>query len=211
MRKSVKEERIAEIYEAALKVFAEKGFTKATLDEIAEKINITKPALYFYFKSKDDLFFSLIKSRFLKLNEIRDNILNKDISPLIKLKEYIYEFVRFFKQNKNFFYLLMNSQNFTFKFKKSELKIKIKKNMVEHLSKIKSLMDECISAGYLKKRNSFFLVFALQGLINQILFHSLHLKDFFGSNKIKIDASEILKLFLEGAGTEKSKEEIDYA
>jgi AcrR family transcriptional regulator len=52
--------RIESILEAAKKVFFSKGYTKATMDEIALEAEISKPTIYQYFKSKDDLFFSLM-------------------------------------------------------------------------------------------------------------------------------------------------------
>ena len=52
--------RIESILEAAKKIFFTKGYTKATMDEIALVAEISKPTIYQYFKSKDDLFFSLM-------------------------------------------------------------------------------------------------------------------------------------------------------
>lgn len=48
--------RPAEIIEAALDVFAEKGFAAAKLDEIARRAGVSKGALYLYFETKEDLF-----------------------------------------------------------------------------------------------------------------------------------------------------------
>lgn len=42
--------------DAALKVFSEKGYASATMDAIAAKAGLTKPTLYSYFPSKDELF-----------------------------------------------------------------------------------------------------------------------------------------------------------
>jgi TetR/AcrR family transcriptional regulator len=55
-----KARRIASILEAAKKVFAARGYLKATMDEIALTAEITKPTIYLYFKTKDDLFFTLM-------------------------------------------------------------------------------------------------------------------------------------------------------
>lgn len=55
-----KAERISSILEAAKKVFASKGYLKATMDEIALEAEVTKPTIYLYFKAKDDLFFTLM-------------------------------------------------------------------------------------------------------------------------------------------------------
>jgi AcrR family transcriptional regulator len=55
-----KEQRIQGILEAARKVFSEKGYLKATMEEIAWEAEVTKPTVYLYFKTKDDLFYSLM-------------------------------------------------------------------------------------------------------------------------------------------------------
>jgi AcrR family transcriptional regulator len=52
--------RLASILDAAKKVFSAKGYSGATMDEIALEAEISKPTVYQYFKSKDDLFFSLM-------------------------------------------------------------------------------------------------------------------------------------------------------
>ena len=47
-----KEARPAEIVEAAMEVFAEKGFAAAKLDDIARKAGIAKATLYLYFDTR---------------------------------------------------------------------------------------------------------------------------------------------------------------
>lgn len=48
------------LLEAALDVFSEKGFAKATFDEIAQRAGFTKGAIYWYFRNKADLVSALI-------------------------------------------------------------------------------------------------------------------------------------------------------
>lgn len=52
-------ERRAEIVSCAIDLFAAKGFVVTTMDDIAEKANITKRTLYRYFASKDELLFEI--------------------------------------------------------------------------------------------------------------------------------------------------------
>jgi len=59
-REREKAQRIRSILDAAEKVFFSKGYLKATMDEIALEAEISKPTIYQYFKTKDDLFFSLM-------------------------------------------------------------------------------------------------------------------------------------------------------
>jgi len=59
-RSREKEQRIQSILDAAKKVFSEKGYLKATMEEIAWEAEVTKPTVYLYFKTKDDLFYTLM-------------------------------------------------------------------------------------------------------------------------------------------------------
>jgi AcrR family transcriptional regulator len=55
-----KEARPAEIVQAAMAVFAEKGFAAAKLDDIAARAGVSKGALYLYFATKEDLFRAVV-------------------------------------------------------------------------------------------------------------------------------------------------------
>ncbi|MFG1872371.1 TetR/AcrR family transcriptional regulator [Micromonospora arborensis] len=47
----------------ALELFTEQGYEKTSLREIAERLNVTKAALYYHFKSKDDIVASFVEDR----------------------------------------------------------------------------------------------------------------------------------------------------
>jgi len=55
-----KADRPAEIVDAALAVFAEKGFAAARLEEIARRAGVSKGALYLYFETKEELFRAVV-------------------------------------------------------------------------------------------------------------------------------------------------------
>src|SRR5258705_13117881 len=57
------EERRGAILEAALSVFADLGYTQATLNDVADRVGVTKGCLYHYFESKERLLLDLIKDR----------------------------------------------------------------------------------------------------------------------------------------------------
>jgi len=56
-----KADRPGEIVQAALAIFAEKGFAAARLDEIAARAGVSKGALYLYFATKEDLFRAVVE------------------------------------------------------------------------------------------------------------------------------------------------------
>jgi AcrR family transcriptional regulator len=60
-RRVVREEKQQAIVAAALEVFAERGFSAATIDEIARASGLGKGTIYEYFASKEDLFFAVFR------------------------------------------------------------------------------------------------------------------------------------------------------
>jgi len=49
------ENRLDEVLRAAARLFSEQGFRQATLEDVAAALNVTRPALYHYARSKDEL------------------------------------------------------------------------------------------------------------------------------------------------------------
>jgi AcrR family transcriptional regulator len=60
-------ERIQEI---ALELFAEQGYEKTSLREIAERLGVTKAALYYHFRSKEDIVRSFIEDYRAELEKV---------------------------------------------------------------------------------------------------------------------------------------------
>jgi AcrR family transcriptional regulator len=58
-----REEARRRIIETGLAVLCEKGYAKTTMEEIARRLDVTKPALYRYFKNKDELIIESAKER----------------------------------------------------------------------------------------------------------------------------------------------------
>jgi AcrR family transcriptional regulator len=51
----------ARILQVALELFTEQGYDKTSLREIAERLGVTKAALYYHFKSKEDIFRAILE------------------------------------------------------------------------------------------------------------------------------------------------------
>lgn len=59
-----KEQRKTEILDAAVKVFANRGYRKASITEINEAAGIARGTFYLYFESKQDIFVQLVELYF---------------------------------------------------------------------------------------------------------------------------------------------------
>jgi AcrR family transcriptional regulator len=60
----------ARIQQVALELFAEQGYEKTSLREIAERLDVTKAALYYHFKSKEDIVRSLVEDYFGQMDAL---------------------------------------------------------------------------------------------------------------------------------------------
>jgi AcrR family transcriptional regulator len=82
------------LVEAAAAVIAEKGFQRATLDEIAARAGMTKGAIYSNFETKEHLFWAVLASRRLAIpsqwrgdRSIRENLRDNAVAFCANLKE----------------------------------------------------------------------------------------------------------------------------
>ncbi len=77
-----KEEAKNRILEAANKVFAEKGYHEATMDDIAKRLGVSKGAIYLYFSSKEDLFEAMCKTAPQAFKEILLSSFGNEANPI---------------------------------------------------------------------------------------------------------------------------------
>jgi AcrR family transcriptional regulator len=82
-----RERRRQQIIVAAKRVFSDKGFSKATMEDIAKEAELSPGTLYLYFKNKDELYASL-SLRILQYLIIRlEHVIgNKELNPEQKIE-----------------------------------------------------------------------------------------------------------------------------
>lgn len=60
------------ILDVAQRLFVEKGYTGLAMREIAEAVGLTKPALYYHFRNKEELFVAILDQLLADLTKIID-------------------------------------------------------------------------------------------------------------------------------------------
>jgi AcrR family transcriptional regulator len=99
----IKEFRTAELLEAARKVFAEKGFHAATVDDIAAVAGVAKGTVYLYYRSKQEVYWGALEQGITELhNEIKTR-LAAEATPEQKVRAYIAIKIHYFERNRDFF------------------------------------------------------------------------------------------------------------
>jgi AcrR family transcriptional regulator len=64
-----KESRIKQIRDSAAALFYKKGYAATTIENIATLTEISKATIYLYFRSKDDLYYSLVEPSLDRLSK----------------------------------------------------------------------------------------------------------------------------------------------
>ena len=82
--------RRAEIMDAAMLLFMEKGYTNTTTQDIVDKVNISRGLLYYHFKNKEDILYCLVE-RFSEklLRDIHVIVNDDDKTAIEKIRAFI--------------------------------------------------------------------------------------------------------------------------
>jgi AcrR family transcriptional regulator len=102
--------RHQQILDAAYEVFNQVGFFAATMDQIAERAEIAKGTIYIYFKSKEEVYFSLLlNGQDILINMLTD-IKKRQPPPDQLLGEMAKTLFRFYREHTSYFRIFMVMQ-----------------------------------------------------------------------------------------------------
>ena len=82
--------RRAEIMDATMLLFMEKGYTNTTTQDIVDKVNISRGLLYYHFKNKEDILYCLVERYSEKLlRDIHVIVYDEDKTAIEKIRAFI--------------------------------------------------------------------------------------------------------------------------
>jgi AcrR family transcriptional regulator len=87
------------IFEAAKDVFQNKGLEGARMQEIADKAEINKSMLHYYYRSKEKLFEKVYELSIIKLMPQVASLLNEDMPLDVKLRKFSAKYIELIKAN----------------------------------------------------------------------------------------------------------------
>jgi AcrR family transcriptional regulator len=139
---------------AAFKLFLEIGYEAANIRDICKEVNIKASSLYFYYKSKQELFFSIYEDIYMdKINFIKNiEELKQDITPEMK-------FYYFHKRKMEYYIQDIVKQKFLLRYHlfppeeiASLIREKFKNCSNEENNTILGLVKECLDKNILSKK-----------------------------------------------------------
>jgi AcrR family transcriptional regulator len=137
------------VVQAARRVFARYGFKKTVLDDIAREAKKGKSTIYYYFKSKDDIFKAVVDAE----TELRARLIEDQISaiddPVMKLRTYVSARMLTLKLVANYYEAIKNDLldqlYFIGNLRKNHLETEIKR--------VEKLLEEGLVKGVFKIQN----------------------------------------------------------
>jgi len=185
------------ILDAAEDVFAQKGYTLATMDDIAKKAQFSKATLYRYFEGKRDILFEIVLNSFEEATQGLRKIAGKKVSAKKKLKEIIRFVLKHFQKKKNIsrvFLMERSLINVLFQsnpeehrpFTEEEKKFldEIRRKKEEMLGLLCRVFEEGISAGEFRNTDSRDAAHAFEAM-----FHGFYFTKFWYENEYSLESA----------------------
>lgn len=165
-----KAQRQRQILKAAEKIFAQKGFNGATIQEIALEAELAVGTIYNFFSSKEKLYSMIINSR---LDEMREKVLSRIESiPDVKerLKDMLFFQAEFIEKNRDFFLIFFHVQNqLPWTFTKN-LGKDVAQRFERYLGTLEAIFKEGVEKKVFKPHSPSDLAEAWAGLCNTFFF-----------------------------------------
>ena len=130
-----------EILSAACRIFADKGFDAATLDEIAEASEYGKGTLYNYFQNKEDIYIALLESILIEYITVHERISENSKNFYDYLMNMTVEIFNYSISDENTFLLLMRMRRIP----GGDLLFKNSEKVLDYLKKINTINSKYVN------------------------------------------------------------------
>jgi AcrR family transcriptional regulator len=91
-RRRDRETKREAILETAAQLFLEKSYGRTSLNDVADRLNITKPALYHYFGSKEEILLECYRSGAAMIDQRLDEIAAREAAGFDKVEAFIHSY-----------------------------------------------------------------------------------------------------------------------
>ncbi len=98
-----KEEYRKKIIVVAGQIFSHYGYKKTTMDEIAKALKMGKSSVYYYFKSKEEIFEAVVLHEANILRNELTTVIKSVESPIDKMKNYVFVRMKSFEKLSNYY------------------------------------------------------------------------------------------------------------
>ena len=164
------EARREEILIAAERKFAQNGFFKTSMAEIAEAAQFAMGTVYRFFKSKEEIYISLVEAKVEELLRLLEDATHSHVSPQEKLRAVIQVKLAFADQNRAFFRIYVSEWSGFDWTVKSAFGERVWKRYLAQIDLVAKLIKEGIKTGEFRKVNPKDTSLAFHGMLNSTIY-----------------------------------------
>jgi AcrR family transcriptional regulator len=174
------------IFEASMKLFAEKGYDATSIEEITANVGVAKGTLYYHFTSKEEIFYFLVEEGMKLMQNSIDIKTSKLNNYIDKLKAIVLIQIKVVVKYENLITILLSQF-----WGKEERNQKCKEHVYNYISKIEEIVRNGIQEGEIKQGNPEAIASEIYGLICSALVYKLR----------KDEPLDVMKLYNEFEAT----------
>ncbi|MGD8521068.1 MAG: TetR/AcrR family transcriptional regulator [Desulfobacterales bacterium] len=182
------------ILETATDLFAEKGYAGTYVREIVEKAGVSKPVLYYYFKSKEGLFYAILEWA----TDVQQSVLNEIVETSgTVLDRFVYLYRRIYEGIREYQSLYHMIIGLIYGPPQGAPDYDFSKFQVMTFNAVKQIYAEGLAAGEVREADADEVAFLVLGLIDYCL----------NTEKIRPELADaqrpemLLRLAFQGLGT----------
>ena len=154
--------RWEEILTVSARLFREKGFMATTMEDIASELYITKPALYYYIKTKHDLLYEICESAINSLIEGVEQIKGLHSDPEERLRDLVRLHVNMFSENGDIITVYLADESEL----PAEKREYIRSRSREYEAMYREILEQGIGEGVFRSIDVHMVVRAISGMCN---------------------------------------------
>ncbi|NOZ03138.1 MAG: TetR/AcrR family transcriptional regulator [FCB group bacterium] len=175
MENSKQELRKEQILDAALRVIVRKGYDNSRMDDIVETSGLSKGAIYWYYKSKKEIYLSLVNYWVSRYSTPLNHIVENDKSASGQLQDLFQFFITQYEQDPNLFKAMV--EFWALSGRDQDFHDKVQKVYSEFLELIKQIIEKGKQSGEFKNvdvlTTALSIMVNIEGIIWFTLFNGL--------------------------------------
>ena len=154
--------RWEEILAVSARLFREKGYRATSMDDIAGELNITKPALYYYIKTKHDLLYAICEEAIGRLMQGVEEIMKEPADTEERLRRLIFWHVSMFSEHGDIITVYLADENEL----PSDKRAFIRSQSREYETIYRDILQHGIEEGKFREMDVPMVVRAISGMCN---------------------------------------------
>ena len=167
-REREREQRINYVLNVAEKLFAEKGFVKVTMQQIAQKAEFALGTLYSFFKGKKHIYTQMIDTKLEQFVSFIEEEISSETNPRQQVEKFIEAKLTYLRNNLAFLQLYFAEMHAPQLFYGQEVGRGIKKRYDDLIANLSNILNRGISEGIFMPSQPEALANALDGLTNAL-------------------------------------------